>query len=219
MRVTKCIGFDVTENHRVGGGGTYAAGVWLNLCPRKNIPSYRQRYDVVYPLREQGMDREACIRTIQAAGLPVPPKSACFFCGAAKSAEVADLAETDPDLYVLAIAMELTYRAGRHFKGDSQWTVVAKHKTTGESESRTYQAAGAADARGQFRAAMGDNGQAKQWTLAASQSVTGLGSRSQWVELPVTLPGPQADVLKQFALSLRQRTRQTRLPIAQLSLF
>jgi len=41
-----------------------------------------------YPLREWGWDRAACIERIIAAGLPVPPKSSCFICGAMKPDEV-----------------------------------------------------------------------------------------------------------------------------------
>jgi hypothetical protein len=36
-------------------------------------------YDCEYPLREWRWDRPDCVARIQAAGLPVPPKSACFF--------------------------------------------------------------------------------------------------------------------------------------------
>jgi hypothetical protein len=37
-------------------------------------------YDYVYPLREWGWDRERCKAEILSVGLPVPPKSACYFC-------------------------------------------------------------------------------------------------------------------------------------------
>lgn len=45
-------------------------------------------FDCRYPLREWGWDRAACIACIEAAGLPVPPKSSCFICGAMKPDEV-----------------------------------------------------------------------------------------------------------------------------------
>ncbi len=47
-------------------------------------PSYEYRY----PLRDLGWTRENCIRAIVAAGLPVPVKSACFFCPASKPLEL-----------------------------------------------------------------------------------------------------------------------------------
>lgn len=46
------------------------------------------RYECRYPLREWGWTRERCIARIVEAGLPVPPKSSCFFCGAIKPDEV-----------------------------------------------------------------------------------------------------------------------------------
>lgn len=48
-------------------------------------------YDFCYPLQEWGWDRERCKVEILAAGLPVPPKSSCFFCPAMKPDEVRDL--------------------------------------------------------------------------------------------------------------------------------
>jgi hypothetical protein len=46
------------------------------------------RYIYRYPLREWGWTLEDCIKRIQAAGLPVPPKSSCDFCTAVKPHEV-----------------------------------------------------------------------------------------------------------------------------------
>jgi hypothetical protein len=45
-------------------------------------------YEHRYPLREWGWTRADCARRIAAAGLPVPPKSACFFCTAARPEEI-----------------------------------------------------------------------------------------------------------------------------------
>ena len=72
---------------------------------RPNIPDDRH-YRYVYPLREFGMDREACIREILAAGLPVPIKSACFFCPASKPAELIWLHAVHPELFMQALQME-----------------------------------------------------------------------------------------------------------------
>lgn len=45
-------------------------------------------FECRYPLREWGWTRERCIARIEAAGLPAPPKSSCFFCGAIRPDEV-----------------------------------------------------------------------------------------------------------------------------------
>ena len=45
----------------------------------------------IYPLQQWGWHRFECARQIQAAGLPVPPKSSCYFCPAMKKHEVSEL--------------------------------------------------------------------------------------------------------------------------------
>jgi hypothetical protein len=61
-----------------------------------------------YPLLEADLDRDACIRLIESEGLPVPPKSACFYCPSSTKAEVLWLAEAHPDLFARAVKMEET---------------------------------------------------------------------------------------------------------------
>jgi hypothetical protein len=45
-------------------------------------------YEYWYPLIDWGLDREACKAIIVQEGLPVPPKSACYFCPATKPVEI-----------------------------------------------------------------------------------------------------------------------------------
>lgn len=65
-----------------------------------------KHYRYWYPLREWGWDRDECKRQILAAGLPVPPKSACFFCPATKPEELTALVHQHPELADRIIAME-----------------------------------------------------------------------------------------------------------------
>ncbi len=51
-----------------------------------------------FPLRVWGWDRERCVREIAAAGLPVPMKSACWFCPGNKPSEIKWLMENHPEL-------------------------------------------------------------------------------------------------------------------------
>lgn len=67
-----------------------------------------------YPLREWDWDRERCIDEIRAAGLPVPVKSACFFCPASKPWELLWLAARHPELFLRAIRMEDNARDGKN---------------------------------------------------------------------------------------------------------
>ena len=50
-------------------------------------------YDYRYPLREWGWDRAACEARLVRAGLPVPRKSACYFCPVTKPVELHDMSK------------------------------------------------------------------------------------------------------------------------------
>lgn len=58
-------------------------------------------FDCRYPLREWRWTRDHCTARIEAAGLPVPPKSSCFFCGAIRPDEVRALPQWCLRLIVL----------------------------------------------------------------------------------------------------------------------
>jgi len=74
LRVAKCIGFDAGP---------------ADLRRRNHLGDPRDRYyDYRYPLIDWGWNRERCKEEIAKAGLPVPPKSSCFFCPAMKPSEV-----------------------------------------------------------------------------------------------------------------------------------
>lgn len=73
-----------------------------------------ERYEYVYPLQEWGIDRVDCLLLIANAGLPCPPKSACFFCPAMKKSEVVALRDNHPVLFKRALAIEARARDGKH---------------------------------------------------------------------------------------------------------
>lgn len=178
LKVTKCIGFDSTEDHR-----TYSDGGSLAVCPSPGLPVFGQRYSCRYPLREWGFDRAACGRIITAAGLPLPPKSACFFCPAMKEIEIRQLARENPDLHALALEMERLYREGQHFRGDSTYVVRGKHRQTGERYEVTMQAGSVANAREIFRKTHNDTARPYRFDLSVSRSVVGLGRHSAWKDV------------------------------------
>lgn len=96
-KVVKFIGYDAGEHYR-------SDKVLLrDLADPK--------YSKWYPLMEWGWDREACIRAIEAAGLPQPGKSSCFFCPSMRAEEIIDLREHYPDLFRRALALEDNARA------------------------------------------------------------------------------------------------------------
>ena len=82
------IGFSTDELHRVG-----------NARPRP--------FEIVeYPLIDLGISRDRCAAIITAAGLPVPPKSACWFCPFHRPSRWAEMRRDDPAHYWAAVDLE-----------------------------------------------------------------------------------------------------------------
>jgi len=86
-QITKFIGFDAGESHRV-----------------KDFND--KKYNVDYPLVRWDMDRDDCIQMIKDEGLCLPGKSACFFCPSSRISEIKALKAKHPGLADRAIAME-----------------------------------------------------------------------------------------------------------------
>src|SRR5262249_31792461 len=73
---------------------------------RRHHHDQDERFRYWYPLAQWRMDRADCERSIRRAGLPVPMKSACYFCPANKKPEILWLKEHHPDLLERALAIE-----------------------------------------------------------------------------------------------------------------
>lgn len=88
-------------------GGTVIKLVGYETGEERRAKDYGDRkYTLRYPLIEWGWDRKKCIEVIQSVGLPLPGKSACFFCPSSKAQEVKQLAKQYPELAKRALAME-----------------------------------------------------------------------------------------------------------------
>lgn len=59
-----------------------------------------------YPLIEHNINRQGCIEIIKRHGLPVPPKSGCFFCPFQKASEIRELYHRCDDLFDKALELE-----------------------------------------------------------------------------------------------------------------
>jgi len=87
-KITKLIGYDADESHRM-------------------LTDYTdKKYDFRYPLVDWDMGRDECLNVIEKAGLCPPGKSACFFCPSSKPSEIRQLAHTHPELIERALTME-----------------------------------------------------------------------------------------------------------------
>jgi hypothetical protein len=70
-----------------------------------------------YPLIDLGLNRNQCHAIITAAGLPTPPKSACFFCPFHRPHTWAEMARDEPDLFEKSAALEDTLNVRRDMLG------------------------------------------------------------------------------------------------------
>ncbi len=68
-----------------------------------------------YPLLDWKIDRAACEALIRSERLPLPPKSACFFCPSSTKTEVIALHRDHPNLFARAARMEsIALKSERH---------------------------------------------------------------------------------------------------------
>ena len=75
-------------------------------------------------LAPRGANRDQCAAIIADAGLPVPPKSSCYFCPFHKPTTWNDMARDEPDLFERAALLEDTVnerRAARPCPGSGAW--------------------------------------------------------------------------------------------------
>lgn len=86
----------------------FHAGEISRLFNRKSGQPYltSDRCFHEYPLVNWGWHQGHCEAIIEASGLPMPPKSACFYCPNMRAKEIRELAQNHPDLFQRAIAME-----------------------------------------------------------------------------------------------------------------
>ena len=103
--VVKAVGLDAGENHRLTCAKPVAGEDDRKLSREAKLD--RDFFAYFYPLMDWGMDRAACERSIRNAGLPVPPKSSCWFCPASKKHEIVWLREHHPELLERALAIEV----------------------------------------------------------------------------------------------------------------
>ncbi len=85
---------------------------------RRSDITEKGRYQYRYFLREWGMGQQDCVDAITRAGLPVPMKSACYYCPSSKAHEIVWLAKEHPNLFADAVAMEHNARAYHEERGN-----------------------------------------------------------------------------------------------------
>jgi hypothetical protein len=81
-------------------------GISVDEIQRANNRRCEPYEQITYPLLDLGLRRTDCYRVIRAAGLPVPPKSACFFCPFHRPEASRDMRRDAPDLFAKACQLE-----------------------------------------------------------------------------------------------------------------
>lgn len=88
-----------------------AMGISLDEFHRMRSDSGNACYTLAYPLIDRRLDRAACAALITRAGLPVPPKSSCWFCPLKGQGDWRRLKRETPKLFAQSVALEQTLSA------------------------------------------------------------------------------------------------------------
>ena len=101
---------------------TVALGISLDEYQRMRTESGIAWERLAYPLIDLRIDRAACVALIERAGLPVPPKSSCFFCPFHTLSVWRKQKRDEPELFAKSVALERTINAKRARIGkDDVW--------------------------------------------------------------------------------------------------
>ncbi len=119
-KITHVIGYDNgnADCRRSDRNAKYEGG--NDTCPEHICDRW-------YPLQDWDWDRAKCVEAITRAGLPIPVKSACFFCPASKPWEVLWMAGRHPDLLFRSFAIESAYQGGKHYR-ETEYYKIGKKK-------------------------------------------------------------------------------------------
>lgn len=95
-----------TQGASADNPATVGIGFTIDELERVGKARDRAHEQVTYPLIDLGLRRSDCARIIQDAGLPVPPKSACWFCPMHRPSAWAEMRRDNPAQFDAAVALE-----------------------------------------------------------------------------------------------------------------
>ena len=104
-------------------------GISLDECHRMRDEQWHDTYGTKkigymkkreHPLIDLRLRRDDCYRIIAEAGLPIPPKSACFFCPFKKYSEWIQMRRDQPALFAEAVRIETVCNEKRFAMGKDQ---------------------------------------------------------------------------------------------------
>lgn len=92
-------------------------GISTDEISRVSNKAYSKRQTPYYPLIDLHLSRLDCDNIIRRAGLPVPPKSACFFCPFHRVGQWREMRRDEPELFERAAELEETLNVKRRERG------------------------------------------------------------------------------------------------------
>ncbi|WP_431993331.1 phosphoadenosine phosphosulfate reductase [Streptomyces albogriseolus] len=90
-----------------------AIGISVDEIHHANRRRSEPHEEIVYPLLDLGLRRTDCHGIIEQAGLPIPPKSACFFCPFKTLQQWQEMRRSEPELFAQAAELEAALIAQR----------------------------------------------------------------------------------------------------------
>ena len=96
------------KSHGANAARPWRIGIGISTDEMHRANNRRQadHERTVYPLLDLGLDRSACAQLIRDAGLPVPPKSSCWFCPFHRPQVWAEMRRDTPDLFEKSARLE-----------------------------------------------------------------------------------------------------------------
>ncbi|SRR6266567_8763154 len=85
-----------------------ALGISLDEAERANYNTKISCQIIEYPLLDLRMDRQQCLNSIASTGLPIPPKSSCYFCPYHSVKTWQEMRTNRPELFKKACDLEKT---------------------------------------------------------------------------------------------------------------
>ncbi len=94
--------------HKYLGKGNHVVGLGISMDEFQRMRSDSGYANIVneYPLIDLRLTRAMCESIIRSAGLPVPPKSSCWFCPFKRKGQWQEMRRTKPQLFDKAVAFE-----------------------------------------------------------------------------------------------------------------
>jgi len=110
----------LVQHGAVSTGAIVGLGISLDEWHRMRNESGKAWKQLAYPLIDLRLDRAACIALIQDAGLPIPPKSSCWFCPYHSLRVWQAMRQDQPVLFQKAVELERLINERRAMLGKDQ---------------------------------------------------------------------------------------------------